>query len=144
MLHSLRYAIRQLRNSPGFAVTAILTLALGIGATTAIFSILDAVLLQPLPFPQPDRLVALNGAPWNGLSIPTIQDWQQRSRSFQSIAGYKAAAPTVRSSLGSEAGQVMEVTQNFLATLGTPLALGHNFAQTGNERDCYSEAIVSG
>lgn len=144
MLHSFRYAIRQLRNSPGFAGTAILTLALGIGATTAIFSILDAVLLQPLPFPEPDRLVALNGAPWNGLSIPTIQDWQQRSHSFHSISGYKAAAPTVRSALGSEAGQVIEVTQNFLGTLGIPLALGHNFAQTGNERDCYSEAIVSG
>ena len=63
MLHSFRYAIRQLRNSPGFAGTAILTLALGIGATTAIFSILDAVLLQPLPFPEPDRLVTLNDAP---------------------------------------------------------------------------------
>lgn len=144
MLQSFRYALRQLRNSPGFAVTAVLTLALGIGATTAIFSILDAVLLQPLPLPHPDRLVALNGAPWNGLSIPTIRDWQQRSRSFQSIAGYKGAAPTVRSTRGSEAGQVMEVTQNFLATLAVPFALGHDFAQTGNERDCYSEAIVSG
>jgi predicted permease len=144
MLQSLRYALRQLRNSPGFAVTAVLTLALGIGATTAIFSILDAVLLQPLPFPHPDRLVALNGAPWNGLSIPTIQDWQEQSRSFQSIAGYKGAAPTVRSTRGSEAGQVMEVTQNFLSTLAVPFALGHDFAQTGNERDCYSEAIVSG
>src|SRR6202012_5159203 len=144
MLQLFRYALRQLRNSPGFAVTAVLTLALGIGATTAIFSILDAVLLQPLPFPHPDRLVALNGAPWNGLSIPTVQDWQTRSHSFQSITAYKGAAPTVRSTRGNEAGQVIEVTQNFLSALGIPLALGHDFAQTGNERDCYSEAIVSG
>jgi predicted permease len=144
MLRSIRYALRQLRNSPGFAITAVLTLALGIGATTAIFGILDAVLLQPLPFPHPDRLVALNGAPWNGLSIPTIRDWQEQSRGFQSIAGYKGAAPTVRSTRGSEAGQVMEVTQNFLSTLAVPFSLGHDFAQTGNERDCYSEVIVSG
>jgi predicted permease len=144
MLHAFRYALRQLRNSPGFAATAILTLALGIGATTAIFSILDAVLLQPLPFPQPDRLVALNGAHGDGLSIPTIRDWQQRSRSFQSIAGYKGAVPTVRSTRGSEAGQVIEVTQNFLSTIGIPLAMGRDFPQTGNESDCYSEAIVSG
>ncbi len=144
MLQSLRYALRQLRNSPGFAATAILTLALGIGATTAIFSILDAVLLQPLPFPHPDRLVALSSRPWSGVSIPTVQDWESRGRSFQSISAYKGAVPTVRSTRGSEAGQVIEVTQNFLSTLGIPLALGHDFAQTGNEHDCYSEVIVSG
>ncbi|HEV3151046.1 MAG TPA: ADOP family duplicated permease [Acidobacteriaceae bacterium] len=144
MLQSLRYALRQLRNSPGFAATAILTLALGIGATTAIFSILDAVLLQPLPFPHPDRLVALSSRPWGGVSIPTVQDWKTRSHSFQSITAYKGAVPTVRSTRGSEAGQVIEVTQNFLTTLGIPLALGHDFARTGNEHDCYSEVIVSG
>jgi hypothetical protein len=137
MLHSLRYALRQLRNSPGFAATAILTLALGIGATTGIFSILDAVLLQPLPFPHPDRLVALNATPWQSVSIPTVQDWQTRSHSFQSIAAYKGAVPTVRSTRGSEAGQVIEVTQNFLAAIrksssaadsGTVLAAARSLA----------------
>jgi hypothetical protein len=73
MLQLLRYSLRQLRNSPGFAATAILTLALGIGATTAIFSILDAVLLEPLPFPHSNRLVALTAAPWQSISIPTCR-----------------------------------------------------------------------
>jgi predicted permease len=144
MLRSIRYALRQLRNSPGFAATAILTLALGIGATTAIFSILDAVLLQPLPFPHPDRLVAVAVLPDEIVSAPTIHDWQTRSHTFQSIAGYRGWAPTVQSSLGSQVGEVLEVTQNFFSTLGTGFALGNDFPQTGNERDCTSQVIVSG
>jgi predicted permease len=144
MFHSLRYAIRQLRNSPGFAVTAILTLALGIGATTAIFSILDAVLLRPLPFPHPERLVAVAVLPDEIVSVPTIHDWQTRGHSFQSIAGYRGWAPTVQSSLGSHVGDVVEVTQNFLSTLGASFALGHDLPQTGNERDCTGEVVVSG
>ena len=144
MLHSLRYALRQLRNSPGFAATAILTLALGIGATTAIFSILDAVLLQPLPFPHADRLVAISGVPDETIAIPTMQDWQTRGNSFQSIAAYRGWSPTVQSSLGSHVGDVVEVSQNFFSTLGASFALGQDFPQTGNERDCTSQAIVSG
>ncbi len=144
MFRSIRFALRQFRNAPGFTVIAVLTLALGIGATTTIFSVLDAVLLEPLPFPQADRLIALSSTPWNGVSIPTIEDWQARSRSFLSIAAYRGAVPTVRSARGSETGQVVEVTQNFLATLGTSFALGGDFAQTGNERDCASQVIVSG
>jgi predicted permease len=144
MIQSIRYAVRQLRNSPGFAVTAILTLALGIGATTAIFSILDAVLLQPLPFPHPDRLVVVAVLPDEIVSTPTIRDWQTRSHTFQSIAGYRGWAPTVQSSLGSQVGEVLEVTQNFFSTLGTGFALGHDFPQTGNESDCTSQVVVSG
>ena len=144
MLHSLRYALRQLRNSPGFAATAILTLALGIGATTAIFSILDAVLLQPLPFPHPDRLVAISGLPDETIAIPTMQDWQTRGNSFQSIAAYRGWSPTVQSSLGSHVGDVVEVSQNFFSTLGASFALGQDLPQTGNERDCTLQVVVSG
>src|SRR3984885_8669487 len=144
MLHSLRYALRQLRNSPGFAATAILTLALGIGATTAIFSILDAVLLQPLPFPHPDRLVAISGIPDETIAIPTMQDWQTRGNSFQSIAAYRGWSPTVQSSLGSHVGDVVEVSQNFFSTLGASFALGQDLPQTGNERDCTLQVVVSG
>ena len=86
MLLLLRYAFRQLRESPGFAATAILTLSLGIGSSTAIFAVLDAVLLEPLPFPQPDRLVAVESQPDRSVSIPTTQDYQSRSTTFSSLA----------------------------------------------------------
>ncbi len=148
MLQSIRYALRQLNNSRGFAMTAILTLALGIGATTAIFSVLDAVLLQPLPFPQPDRLVAIAAGPDENSSILTMQDWQSRGNSFQSIAAYRGWAPTVRTDQGrqvqgSQVGNVLEVSQNFFATLGASFALGSDLPRTGNERDCTSQAVVS-
>lgn len=143
MLRSLRFSLRRLRNSSGFAVTAILTLALGIGATTAIFSILDAVLLRPLPFPHPDRLVAIASMPDETVSIPTTQDWQARGNSFQSIGAYRGWSPTVRTSQGTHVGNVVEVSQNFFSTLGANFALGGDLPQTGNERDCTGQAIVS-
>lgn len=140
----LRYALRQLRNSPGFATVAILILALGIGATTTIFSVLDAVLLQPLPFPHPDRLVAIVSVPDENLSWPTARDMQQRGHSFESITVYRGWAPTVHSTGGVENGRVLEVSQNFFATLGAHFVLGGDLPQTGNERDCTGQAIVSG
>src|SRR5579863_6517220 len=90
----LRYSLRQLWRSPGFAFVALLTLALGIGANTAIFSVLDGVVLSPLPYREPDRLVLI--ALFNrtlkyptALSYPDFLDWQRTSRSFQQIAAYK-------------------------------------------------------
>ena len=89
----LRYSLRKLRESPGFAATSILTLALGIGASTAIFAVLDAVLLEPLPFAQPDRLVAVASYPDRVVSIPTMQDYQSRSTTFSSLAAYREWSP---------------------------------------------------
>src|SRR5580658_9576832 len=86
--------MRSLRRTPAFTVTAVVTLALGIGANTAIFSVLDGVVLAPLPYRDPDRLVILTlfnrtlGYP-TALSYPDFLDWQRSSRSFQQIAAYK-------------------------------------------------------
>jgi putative ABC transport system permease protein len=91
LARDLRYAFRQLRNSPGFAAAAVLTLALGIGANTAVFSVVNAVLLKPLPYAEPDGLVtvkALNtrGAPVPGsLSYPDFFDLRARNHSFQHL-----------------------------------------------------------
>src|SRR5690349_7423680 len=89
--NDVRFAIRQLRRSPGFTFVAALTLALGIGANSAIFALADATLLRPFPFPQPDRLVAV----WerfqsfnrSGVAPLNLDDWNVRNRTFQSMAG---------------------------------------------------------
>ena len=91
-LQDLRYALRSLRKSPGFTAIAALTLALGVGATTAIFSVINAVMLRPLPFAQPDRLVRIwesnveRGWPTFAVSHPNFLDWRSQSRAFESLA----------------------------------------------------------
>jgi predicted permease len=143
MLALLRNAFRQLRESPGFAATAILTLTLGIGASTAIFAVLDAVLLEPLPFPQPDRLVAVESQPDRSVSIPTMQDYQSRSITFSSLAAYRQWSPTQKTT-DATAHRILAVSQGFFSTLGTRFALGTSWPITGNEQDCAPLAVVSG
>src|SRR5678810_551834 len=88
-MNDLRFAFRQLRKSPGFTVIAVLTLALGIGANSAIFSVVNHVLLRPLPYPQPERLVYLNEV-INGtdtsIALPDYVDWRKESKSFEHLA----------------------------------------------------------
>ena len=143
MLLDLRYALRKLRESPGFAATAILTLALGIGASTAIFAVLDAVLLEPLPFAQPDRLVAVVSQPDRVVAIPTMQDYQSLSTTFSSLDAYREWSPAQNTIGGPPASLILAVTQGFFSTLGTRFALGAPWSITGNEQDCASQVIVS-
>ena len=144
MFAHFRYALRQLRQSPGFAVTAVLTLTLGIGASTAIFAVLDAVLLEPLPFRQPDRLVAVSPQPDDDASIPTMHDYQSRSTTFNSLAAYRQWSPTQKTTDAAAAQRFLEVSQGFFSTLGTRFALGTGWPITRNEQDCPLQAIVSG
>ena len=98
LFRDLRIAARELLKSPGFAATAVLMLALGIGATTAIFSIVEGVLLRPLPFPHPDRLVVLSdilqgaevgGNGEAGVTVPDIRNYTRDTHSFTSLGGYQ-------------------------------------------------------
>jgi putative ABC transport system permease protein len=93
-LQDIRYALRILANSPGFTAIAILTLALGIGANTALFSVVNGVLLNPLPYPQPDRLVSLYSRTstftQSSISYPNFLDWRRNNRSLASIAAYRS------------------------------------------------------
>src|SRR5436309_13487437 len=93
-MSDLKFAIRQLLKNPGFTVVAVLTLALGIGANTAIFSIVNGVLLKPLPYPEPERLVTLwernpaRGIEQERVSPPTFADWKEQSRVFENLTAY--------------------------------------------------------
>src|SRR6185436_6545949 len=88
----LRYTARMLRRAPGFAITAVLIVALGIGATTAAFSVTDFVLLRPLPFPDPDRLVQIwettPGYDWMEFSAPNYRDWKAAAKSYEAMGMY--------------------------------------------------------
>src|SRR4051812_45193845 len=98
MLNDLRYAIRQLIKSPGFTFVAVLTLALGIGANSAIFSVIDAVLLRSLPFPNPDRLTMVWGttpqhpAEKQVASYPDYLDLRAQNHTFSALAAYTGAS----------------------------------------------------
>src|ERR1700750_2207532 len=90
LTQDIRYAIRMLAKNPGFTIIAVLTLALGIGANTAIFSVVNGVLLNPLPFPQPEQLVSLSERKPNfvtgSISYPNFRDWQRNNHTFSSMA----------------------------------------------------------
>src|SRR5947209_15396181 len=92
VLQDIRYAARMLLKNPGFAAVAVLTLALGIGANTAIFSVVDAVLLRPLPYPDSGQLVALSerGPDWSGgsISYPNFIDWRDQQSVFETFGVY--------------------------------------------------------
>jgi putative ABC transport system permease protein len=137
MRSNLVFAMRQLVKSPGFAAVAILTLALGIGACTAMFSIINAVLLRPLPFEQPDRLAWIENEGSGGLSArttraDTFRAWREQNRSFDALAGYFAFFDFGRRQTLTGTGQperlrAVGVTDNFLDVLGVRPLLGRNF-----------------
>ena len=130
LTQDLRYGLRALRRSPGFAATALLTLALGIGANTAIFSVVRGVLLEPLPFREPERLVRLwNAHPANGvdqapLSEPDFLDWRAQSQLTESMGGYFIAGMDLTGIGNPEHFSAALVTDGFFETLGTPARLG--------------------
>ncbi|HEY1984555.1 MAG TPA: ABC transporter permease [Terracidiphilus sp.] len=126
----IRYALRQLNRSRGFAVVAILTLALGIGANTAIFSVIDSVLLEPLPFPHQDRLMQLSaGTDYYNYPKGWIREYQRRSHTFAGLSGYSLNAEynvTGGGTTGRAFGST--VSTNLFETLGTRPALGRFFS----------------
>jgi predicted permease len=128
----IRYALRQLRKSPGFALTAILTLALGIGANSAIFSMVDAVLLRPLPFHNPTRLVAVKTTEPGrhddiGVSYPAFLDWRSENHVFEGMSAFREDDFTLtgRAEPAHLTGAV--VSSNLLSILGVAPAIGRGF-----------------
>ena len=131
VLQDLRFALRQLRKNPGFALTAILILGLGIGASVAIFAFVDAALIKPLPYPEPTRLVAVNEStelfPRNNLSYPDYVDWKQQNAVFGSLDVYTGNRFEWNMPSGTESVHGLQVSVGFLGTLGIKPMLGRDF-----------------
>ena len=138
-----RFSFRQLRKSPSFAVAAVVTLALGIGATTAIFSLVNAVLLKPLPYPEPGRLVRITQEDHStgavlpeSLSYPDYFDWRSRNRSLSGMASYSGQNMTLTGDGLAQQLGVYVVSSNLFQVLGVAPMLGRDFRwdeeQAGN------------
>ncbi len=131
LAQDVRYGLRMLRKSPGFTAVAVLTLALGIGANTAIFSLVNGVLLRPLPYRDPDRLTLVwekddVGRP-NNATFATYTDWKSMNKSFEELALYRSWQPTVTGSGDPEQLTGLRVTNNYFRTLGIQPELGRDF-----------------
>src|SRR5262245_34063516 len=150
MFQDLRFGIRMLGKNPGFTLIAILTLALGIGANTAIFSVINAVLLRPLPFAEPDRLVVIAEThpeiPRVEVATPDFEDWRRQSRSFTEMAAWSLndlGKPVITESGEPEQLQSTLITPNLFPLLGVSPALGRNFLPEENQTGHDRVAIVS-
>ncbi|MGH6886310.1 MAG: ABC transporter permease, partial [Geminicoccales bacterium] len=137
LIQDLRYAFRQLRRAPGFFAVAVLTLALGIGANTAVFSVVNGVLLKPLPYPDADRVTYLSWL-WTRDAEPAVLSahkfayWREHARVFEGVATYK----TFGSRLGEAGGgyvQGLRVSGDFFGVIGIPPAIGRGFTTEENE-----------
>ena len=134
LLQDIRYGVRMLRKSPGFAVVAIITLALGIGANTAIFSVVNGVLLNPLPYPQPEQLMALYQRTTqfaeSSISYPNFLDWQRDNRSFSAIAAYRSEDFNLTQMGKPERLKGGMISASFFPLFGVKPVIGRAFAES--------------
>ena len=149
MLHDITHAVRQLRLNPGFAAIAITVIALGIGANTAIFTIIDAVILQPLPYPEPQRLVMLwetrpdRGYTHGVVSAANYQDWRQRTLSFEALSAMLSLSASLTGSGEPEQVRTQLVESDFFPMLGVSMAVGRNFTREECRPGAPAAAILS-
>src|SRR5262245_53763177 len=134
MMKDLVFAVRAFARTPGFTIVAVLTLALGIGATTVIFSVVNAVLLRPLPFREPDRLVTTRG------SLADLRDLAASSSAFQAIGFWATNIYNLRTDGESRQLRGGQVSRTVLPLLGVEPILGRNFT----EEDERHETVILG
>jgi putative ABC transport system permease protein len=147
-MNDLRFALRQLRKSPGFTIIAVLTLALGIGANSAIFSVVNHVLLRPLPYPHPERLVYLNEVTQGtdtSIALPDYVDWRKDSKSFEHLAMSRLESRNLSGIPGREPERipVAYVTANFFNVIGLPPQIGRTFTEDEDRPGAPSLAVIS-
>src|SRR5437868_13915526 len=148
LLQDLRYGLRMLGKRPGFTLVAVITLALGIGANTAIFSVVNALVLNPPAIAEPERVAAIWRTPIDKrvegyVSYLELQDWQARGQSFEAIAGYKPNGFILLRDGQAERLQGMRVTSNFLSLLKVRLQHGRDFQFEEERRGAQPVVILS-
>jgi len=147
LIEDIRYGLRSLRKNPGFTAVALLTLALGIGANTAVFSIVNGVLLNSLPFHDPDKLVVLfESKPHfnkGSISYPNFLDWHRDNRAFTSIAAYRPDSFSLTGTGESEQVRGEMISADFFSVLGVKLMLGRSFTAEEDQLGAGRVALVS-
>ncbi|MFY9556990.1 MAG: ABC transporter permease [Blastocatellia bacterium] len=149
LLHDVRYSVRMLRKSPGFTVVAVVALALGIGATSAIFSVVNAVLLRPLPFKDPERLVRIwgkiekAGIPKNWISQPELVDLKEQSQSFEDIAAYQSAGVNLTGNEDPVRVNTAFVNASLFPILGIEATIGRTFLEEEDQPGHDKVVLVS-
>src|SRR5689334_18548438 len=148
LFSDLRYAARMLRSNLGFTVVALLTLAFGIGANTAIFSVVNAVVLRPLPFPKPEQIVIirddLTGRQVEdvGLSVDELKDLQERSGAFEQVSAVWPVDANLTGSARPERIELLAVSPNYFALLGAHAQLGRVFGPEEQQAKGFAEGVV--
>jgi putative ABC transport system permease protein len=133
LLQDLKHSLRMFRQSPGFTVTAVAALALGIGANTAIFSVVNTVLLKPLPYTEPGRIMSImltspRGNGWVS-SVPKFNVWKEQTRAFQDVSMFDGGGPGINLTSGDRPEQLkaMRASEAYFRLFGAPIALGRTF-----------------
>lgn len=144
----LTYAVRMIRKNPGFAVTAIVTLALGIGMNTAIFSLFEAVLLRPLAVAHPEQIVSVytsdySSGGYGASSYPDFQDFRQRTRSLAGIAAYRSAQLSMNAGADTELISVEAVSGNYFSVLGVAIVQGRSLVESDDQEGASPAAVIS-
>jgi hypothetical protein len=143
----LKYSVRMLRKNPGFAAVVVITLALGVGANTAIFSFVNAVILNPLPFPDSDRLVFISETDNRGdemsVSLLNFEDWRSGSRSFEDFGGVCFVTFNLTRTDTPQRLRGQAVTLNYFSILGVQPQLGRTFTTEEDKYGTTPTALIS-
>src|SRR5471030_2712357 len=146
--HDLRFALRQLRKAPGFAAIAVLVLALGVGANTAVFSVVDAVLLRPLPYPEANRLVSVveiftRSTADEVTLTPDFLDWRAQNNVFSAMAGFTGFTRTLTGLEQPLQLRTVKASADLLTILKVQPFLGRNFLRSEDAKGHDAVAILS-
>ena len=145
LLQDIRFALRQLLRAPAFAIVAIVTLALSIGLATAVFSVLDATIIRPLPYHNPDEIVRLVTYSPQGYtqpaSWPQYLDWRNQISTLSAIAGYESSSANLESGSGASPVRAIYTTDSFFDIFGVPPVLGRTF-RPGEDQSGHNDVVI--